>query len=228
MSSSHPLKTEHSAFPESFSSWMTVALIALGCLFAGWYVYAGCRWATDRANRTQCADNPNSSALLSISITTSTDPCRPCASGQARDSSAQLAGPPSAIPAARGRLCTIPLRPTMGRAEQPAVVSPIAWLRQLAVQRLPLLERLRLSLREHELYGGHRQRNRLADGDPVRLPDIASPAETIVVVEVANSDVRWSEPRDLTVAEAIQLAGSNHVEGMNVLMVDGSVRFFAA
>lgn len=63
-------------------------------------------------------------------------------------------------------------------------------------------------------------------GAPVKLSDIASPRETVLVVEVSKSDVRWSEPRDLSVAEMLQRIGGNHEGVVPVLMADGSVLSF--
>ena len=58
-------------------------------------------------------------------------------------------------------------------------------------------------------------------------------SNTIAIVEVRNSGVHWAEPRDLHVdqmaptvnPEAGQGISSDHLEGANVLFVDGSVRF---
>ncbi len=69
------------------------------------------------------------------------------------------------------------------------------------------------------------------NGNFVAFSDIASRGETVVVVEVTNSDVKWSEPKDLSVAEVLQLIGSNHtgrddIVLVNVLMADGSIQAF--
>ncbi len=62
------------------------------------------------------------------------------------------------------------------------------------------------------------------------LPDGGS--HTVAVIEVANSDVHWAEPRDLTVEEALEglrtgkglRISSPHRGVINVLFADGSVR----
>ncbi len=60
------------------------------------------------------------------------------------------------------------------------------------------------------------------------------PANTILLVEIANSDIHWAEPRDLTEEEFVpkinadrrRSPSSRHwPRGVNVLFADGSVRF---
>jgi hypothetical protein len=70
--------------------------------------------------------------------------------------------------------------------------------------------------------------------ESVRISDITDrTAETLHVVEIANSGIHWMEPRDLHVTQMARVinpaAGmgisSPHVGGAHVLAVDGSVRF---
>jgi prepilin-type processing-associated H-X9-DG protein len=68
------------------------------------------------------------------------------------------------------------------------------------------------------------------------LSDIRGGAShTIMIVEIANSGIKWAEPRDLDAAvleagindpagEGVQ---TNHLQGINVLFADGSVRFLS-
>ena len=60
------------------------------------------------------------------------------------------------------------------------------------------------------------------------------PAKTIVLVEVANSGIAWTEPRDMTLDEALQginsgaksvNISSKHADGANVVWGDGHVSF---
>ena len=69
----------------------------------------------------------------------------------------------------------------------------------------------------------------------VSLSDITdNPVTTVSLVEVANSDVRWMEPRDLNLGAMPMTINSRsgtgissrHRGGVNVGIVDGSSRFF--
>jgi hypothetical protein len=72
------------------------------------------------------------------------------------------------------------------------------------------------------------------DDRPVMLDDILDgPSMTIAVVEAAGMTVGWTEPKDLlavnlnfqvNTGEKGQLGGT-HLEGINVALADGSVRF---
>ena len=70
--------------------------------------------------------------------------------------------------------------------------------------------------------------------EPMNLDECTDgPGNTILVVEVANSDIHWMEPRDLHVRQmapsinppAGQGISSFHTGGANVAMVDGRVEF---
>lgn len=64
------------------------------------------------------------------------------------------------------------------------------------------------------------------------LSDIKDgPENTILAVEVVNSGIRWFEPRDLSLAEAVtglnQGTFSNHGSGVNVVFADGHVQMLS-
>ena len=53
--------------------------------------------------------------------------------------------------------------------------------------------------------------------------------QSLLVVETAQCEVRWTEPYDVDVSnglDAFSRIGSNHVGGFNGLLADGFVRFF--
>ncbi len=65
-------------------------------------------------------------------------------------------------------------------------------------------------------------------GQVMNLDKIPSPSETILVVEVVNSHIKWSEPRDLPVTEAARRIGDvqqsrQSGRGASILFADGSV-----
>lgn len=59
------------------------------------------------------------------------------------------------------------------------------------------------------------------------------PANTIIVAEIADSDIFWSEPRDLTIDEmSFQIndksksgKSSHHSQGAMAVFADGTVKF---
>jgi len=69
----------------------------------------------------------------------------------------------------------------------------------------------------------------------VKIPEITSgTANTVLLVEVVNSGIKWSEPRDLSFREALRGINpvpafgisSHHESGAQIAFADGSVRFF--
>ena len=70
-------------------------------------------------------------------------------------------------------------------------------------------------------------------GKWTRMAELDDLANTVLVAEIANSDIFWAEPRDLNFATmsfrindpAGNCISSRHPGGANVLMADGSVRF---
>lgn len=67
----------------------------------------------------------------------------------------------------------------------------------------------------------------------IRSPDKDAP-QKILVIEVPESDIAWTEPRDLSVEDAIALfrsehgiKGGRHGRGLHYLAADGSVHSFA-
>jgi prepilin-type processing-associated H-X9-DG protein len=52
------------------------------------------------------------------------------------------------------------------------------------------------------------------------------PSQTILVIEIGASDIKWMEPRDMTLPEILARGGSsNHPRHFNALFADGSVRW---
>jgi uncharacterized protein DUF1559 len=76
------------------------------------------------------------------------------------------------------------------------------------------------------------------DGRTTKLRDIKDPARTILLVEIIKmpSDIHWSEPRDLPIAEALKGINppggggicSYHRGGVNVVFANGSLRFLSS
>jgi prepilin-type processing-associated H-X9-DG protein len=68
-----------------------------------------------------------------------------------------------------------------------------------------------------------------------KLSEIKDPSKTILVIEVANSNINWAEPRDLTIdqiAQGINAPGglgisSHHPGGVHALFADGHVEFLS-
>jgi hypothetical protein len=52
-------------------------------------------------------------------------------------------------------------------------------------------------------------------------------SNTIMLVEVRNSSVNWSEPRDLDISQPMPLPPGNHPGGNIVGTADGAVRFMS-
>ena len=68
--------------------------------------------------------------------------------------------------------------------------------------------------------------------DSIHRTDKAEDREKILVIEIVNSNIRWMEPRDLTIDEAVSLIqpksgvgiGSYHPRGINYLTVGNEIR----
>jgi prepilin-type processing-associated H-X9-DG protein len=70
-------------------------------------------------------------------------------------------------------------------------------------------------------------------GEPRRLADVESRASTIAVIEVGEENaVPWMSPRDANESLVLSIGGPTtklrHSGGVNVCLVDGSVRFLKA
>lgn len=68
-------------------------------------------------------------------------------------------------------------------------------------------------------------------GQTMSLSQIPCPAETIMLVEVIDSGVKWSEPKDLPITEVAKQVHADqhndqHERFVNVLYADGSVVYF--
>ena len=61
------------------------------------------------------------------------------------------------------------------------------------------------------------QANQIPKGSPEE-------AKQVLVIEYPNSDILWTEPRDLDVTELHKLAEGNDPLGLGVLFADGSFR----
>jgi prepilin-type processing-associated H-X9-DG protein len=63
---------------------------------------------------------------------------------------------------------------------------------------------------------------------PVALPDIPDGTSNTILVVESRASVPWTAPQDLPLDMTLTLSGasSGHRDGFNVLMADGSVRFF--
>jgi prepilin-type processing-associated H-X9-DG protein len=72
-----------------------------------------------------------------------------------------------------------------------------------------------------------------SDATPRKLSDFKNPSHTILVIEIANSRIQWTEPRDLYIGQmpmAVnpkigQGISSDHPGGVNAVFADGSVHF---
>jgi prepilin-type processing-associated H-X9-DG protein len=64
-----------------------------------------------------------------------------------------------------------------------------------------------------------------------KLSDFKDPSKTVMVIELDNSGINWTEPRDLDIDQILSGANptlthgfaSQHAEGINVLFADGNV-----
>jgi prepilin-type processing-associated H-X9-DG protein len=71
------------------------------------------------------------------------------------------------------------------------------------------------------------------DGKTTKFSDIKNPAKTILLVETVGANIRWTEPRDLPLAEALKGINppggggirSHHPGGANVVFADGHLEF---
>lgn len=71
------------------------------------------------------------------------------------------------------------------------------------------------------------------DHSPRRDDFVDGPSETIMLAEIAKSNIHWMEPRDLTLSQAMRginatigvSISSHHPNGANVACADGSVHF---
>ena len=55
-------------------------------------------------------------------------------------------------------------------------------------------------------------------------PGFPAEAKQVLVIEYPNSDILWTEPRDLDVTELAKLADGNDSKGLGVLFADGKFR----
>jgi len=52
-------------------------------------------------------------------------------------------------------------------------------------------------------------------------------SNTIVVVDVRNSGIRWAEPKDLDISQPMALPAGNHPGGNQAVFADGAIRFLS-
>jgi len=65
-------------------------------------------------------------------------------------------------------------------------------------------------------------------GKATKLNDVKDGlSNTLAVVEVQNSGIKWAEPRDLDISQPMSLPAGNHPNGNNALLADGAVRFMS-
>jgi prepilin-type processing-associated H-X9-DG protein len=61
-----------------------------------------------------------------------------------------------------------------------------------------------------------------------RFDDFKSPGKTILLVELQNSGINWTEPRDLDISELAKLTANRHAGDFHAFFADGHVELLPA
>jgi prepilin-type processing-associated H-X9-DG protein len=62
----------------------------------------------------------------------------------------------------------------------------------------------------------------------LKLDDFKNPIKTILLVELRNSNINWTEPRDLDISELAKLTSNCHSDGFHACFADGHVELLPA
>jgi prepilin-type processing-associated H-X9-DG protein len=65
-------------------------------------------------------------------------------------------------------------------------------------------------------------------GNWTKLDGLKNPAETILLVELHNTGINWTEPRDLDISELAKVTTNCHSGGFHALFADGHVELLPA